>query len=85
MAIPAKLVKNNIVTTDGQNICKCINKIFSTIDLKLARAILIQYHNNIIHNAARVEFSQTAFGLHTLTPSTTNEVLKLISDLNINK
>ncbi|KOB73494.1 Puratrophin-1 [Operophtera brumata] len=72
-SMPAKLVTENAVLSDGIQICHHFNYFFSTIGSKLAQAIPIEYHDDKNYTTAIVDTNKTDFGLATLNLTTTDE------------
>lgn len=84
IAIPVKLHKADLILTNGMDICEFFNEFFSTVGSNLAQAIPAKYHNDKIYTTAKVDCQQTNYGLTTLKSATTEEIIKIINNLDPN-
>lgn len=79
--IPIRLESDSGTITDPQQICECFNSYFTTIGIKLSEQIPSNYH--CISSTSSSQ-SSCDNDLTHLTPTTANEVLKIISELDSN-
>lgn len=81
---PSKLQTLTDTITDVKEICECFNDFFSSIGSNLASDIPVMYHSNNIFTSIPSEAGISSCELSKLAHATTDEVGKIIDNLNPN-
>lgn len=80
---PNKLIINSNIITDETKICECFNHYFSTIGSVLASQIPTKHLTDTLDSMQDLKTAQTT-DLMDLSPATTDEVTKIIDNLDPN-
>lgn len=79
----SKLIIDDNIITDDQQICECFNEFFSTIGSMLAHEIPLKFHHNKIFTLPKARHTNIK-DLSILQPTNIEEVKNIIDNLNIN-
>lgn len=82
--VPAKLQTETGEITSVQEICEHFNEYFSTIGESLANKIPTEYHHDSFASASGCQTGPSEEKLSKMTPTTKEEVVKIIDNLNLN-
>lgn len=79
-----KINTSNGEISDTQEICEYFNRFFATIGTELANKIPQKYHNNLTQTLTHNKPKNNSHELSELKPTSADEVIKLIKNLNSN-
>lgn len=80
---PSKLITQSGYTTNIKEMCQCFNIYFSTIGSELASKIPHRFHCNLAHTATYSVSDKNKI-LNRFEPTTTQEVIEIINNLDNN-